>query len=368
MIGGCVADPCLFCSRSWERCPSRPWRTRPAHRSPPTGSRTPEPSRATRPPSGTPGPCWEARRGRPAGSARRSRSTASTTAIRIPDAGSINLASGMTLEAWVNPSATTGWRAAVVKERLADISYGLYGTGQDIAPAAFTATDGETANAKGSSALPLNTWSHLAATYDGTTCASTSMASRQPRRASARVRMIPGPGPLSIGGSGLGSEWFKGLIDEVRVYDQPLTAAEIQTDMNTPVGSPTPHLRGCPRTWPEAGRRRRTGRSSRCMPRCCPTGRSSPGTPSARRCAPSTSGTRRRASSSRPRPASTSSAPGTRCFPTGACSSPAATSSPTSASRTPGCSIRSPPVGPRAPTWLAGAGIRRPRPLPTAAC
>ncbi len=42
--------------------------------------------------------------------------------------------------------------------------------------------------------------------------------------------------PLRIGGStALGSQYFAGLIDEVRVYNRALTQAEIQTDMNTPV-------------------------------------------------------------------------------------------------------------------------------------
>ena len=32
-----------------------------------------------------------------------------------------------------------------------------------------------------------------------------------------------------------GGEWFAGLIDEVRLYNSALTAAEIQTDMTRPV-------------------------------------------------------------------------------------------------------------------------------------
>ena len=33
-----------------------------------------------------------------------------------------------------------------------------------------------------------------------------------------------------------GGFYFQGVIDEVRVYDRALTAAEIQADMNTPLG------------------------------------------------------------------------------------------------------------------------------------
>ena len=46
--------------------------------------------------------------------------------VSVPDAGSLDLASGMTLEAWVRPSSLGGWRTAVVKERTDGTVYGLY--------------------------------------------------------------------------------------------------------------------------------------------------------------------------------------------------------------------------------------------------
>ena len=53
-------------------------------------------------------------------------------------------------------------------------------------------------------------------------------------------RMQPGAiatstNPLQIGGDTLYHQFFKGMIDEVRIYNRALSAAEIQTDMNTPV-------------------------------------------------------------------------------------------------------------------------------------
>jgi hypothetical protein len=44
--------------------------------------------------------------------------------------------------------------------------------------------------------------------------------------------------PLQIGGNSVWGEWFNGLIDEVRIYNRALSQSEIQSDMNTPVGSP----------------------------------------------------------------------------------------------------------------------------------
>ena len=49
--------------------------------------------------------------------------------------------------------------------------------------------------------------------------------------------MLAGTGVLRIGGNGVwAGEFFNGRIDEVRVYNRALSAAEITTDMATPLG------------------------------------------------------------------------------------------------------------------------------------
>jgi hypothetical protein len=40
---------------------------------------------------------------------------------------------------------------------------------------------------------------------------------------------------LRIGGNAVWGEYFAGSIDEVRIYNRALTAAQITTDMNTPI-------------------------------------------------------------------------------------------------------------------------------------
>src|SRR5262249_39281334 len=45
--------------------------------------------------------------------------------------------------------------------------------------------------------------------------------------------------PLTIGGDSIYGQNFAGLIDEVRVYNVALSAAQIQSDMNTPVAADT---------------------------------------------------------------------------------------------------------------------------------
>ena len=43
-------------------------------------------------------------------------------------------------------------------------------------------------------------------------------------------------GVLRLGGNSVWGEWFAGVLDDVRVYERALGAAEIQSDMQTPVG------------------------------------------------------------------------------------------------------------------------------------
>jgi hypothetical protein len=41
---------------------------------------------------------------------------------------------------------------------------------------------------------------------------------------------------LGIGGDPIYGQYFAGRIDEVRIYNAALSAAQIQTDMTTPIG------------------------------------------------------------------------------------------------------------------------------------
>ena len=86
----------------------------------------------------------------------------------------------------------------------------------------------------GTSAAALNTWTHLALTFDGATLRM-FVNGMQIGTQSAAGAAIVTTGALRIGGNSVWGEYFKGLIDEVRVYNRALSAAEIQTDMATPI-------------------------------------------------------------------------------------------------------------------------------------
>ena len=74
----------------------------------------------------------------------------------------------MTIEAWVRPTTLAGFRTVIVKERPGDLVYGLYSSSDSGAPQSqVTVRLG--APVDGTAAIPTSTWTHLAATYDGTT-------------------------------------------------------------------------------------------------------------------------------------------------------------------------------------------------------
>src|SRR5207302_6208652 len=46
--------------------------------------------------------------------------------VTVADAASLDLTTGMTLEAWVSPTAINGWETVLMKEAAGAYTYGLY--------------------------------------------------------------------------------------------------------------------------------------------------------------------------------------------------------------------------------------------------
>src|SRR5262249_32616340 len=87
--------------------------------------------------------------------------------VTVPNAASLQLTAGMTLEAWVFPTtAPTGWRAIVDKN--VDGYYLMASTDNGNHPGAGGTWTNGNKNVFGTAVLPVNTWTHLASTFDGT--------------------------------------------------------------------------------------------------------------------------------------------------------------------------------------------------------
>ncbi|PYN84021.1 MAG: hypothetical protein DMD96_00005 [Candidatus Rokuibacteriota bacterium] len=160
--------------------------------------------------------------------------------VSLPAAAALDLTTAMTLEAWVYPTATSGtWSTILLKEQPGALVYALYAASPTNQPSTVfntaTTASGERIVA-GAAPLPLNAWSHLVATYDGTTLRlyiNGSLVGTQP----VAGAIVTSTGALRIGGNNVWGEYFQGLVDEVRIYNRALSPAEIQTDMNTPLAA-----------------------------------------------------------------------------------------------------------------------------------
>ncbi|MGH9896574.1 MAG: LamG-like jellyroll fold domain-containing protein, partial [bacterium] len=161
--------------------------------------------------------------------------------VTVADSNRLDLGGGMTLSAWVFPTALSGWRTVTLKEQSGGLVYSLYAHDNAPRPATTVNTGGGDLSAIGGSALALNAWTHLAATYDGSTLTlyiNGSGVGSQPVGGLLATSAFP----LRIGGNSVWGEYFAGKIDEVRIYNRALDAGEVQADLNssTPLSVTSP--------------------------------------------------------------------------------------------------------------------------------
>jgi chitodextrinase len=154
--------------------------------------------------------------------------------VSIPDSASLRLTSAMTLAAWVNPTTVNNaWRDVIYK---GNDNYFLEATSTNNARPAAGGTFGSGGGeAYGTAALTANTWTHLAATYDGAML-RLYVNGVQVSSVARTGNLATSANPLEIGGDSIFGQNFEGTIDEVRVYNVALTPMQIQSDMNTPTG------------------------------------------------------------------------------------------------------------------------------------
>ena len=160
--------------------------------------------------------------------------------VTVADANDLDFTAGMTLEAWVYPTAmgNGSWRTVLLKERPGGETYNLYAHATNVTATYVVraAQPSVSLDARGPSPLAVNTWTHLAATYDG------SMLRLYVNGTQVGTRTVAGPlltssGVLRLGGNSVWGEYFSGRLDEIRIYNRALSAGEIQTDLNRAVAS-----------------------------------------------------------------------------------------------------------------------------------
>jgi glucose/arabinose dehydrogenase len=155
--------------------------------------------------------------------------------VVVPDANSLDLTNGLTIEAWVFPTTTlSSWKAIAQKETDAYFLNANTGTNKVGMGGTWS---GSVASLSGPNGLVPNQWTHVAGTYNGSQLrlyVNGAQVATQSRTGNLQVT----GSPLRLGGNTYSTEYFPGRIDELRIYNRALSLAEIQSDMNTPLPEP----------------------------------------------------------------------------------------------------------------------------------
>jgi len=144
--------------------------------------------------------------------------------VSVPDSPSLDITSQVTLDAWIYPTALGG---RIVNKITAGGGDGyLLDTYGGVARF-IVGNQG----LNGATALPLNTWTHVAGTYNGTTMTVYVNGAFDSSRA-VSISIPANNLPLRIGADSNGASPFSGLIDEVEVFNRALSASEIAAISN----------------------------------------------------------------------------------------------------------------------------------------
>jgi PKD repeat protein len=141
-----------------------------------------------------------------------------------------DLSSTVTISAWINPTVIADYPRIAGKTHTSDVNpwviWGLTINNNGKVLLELASPSGKRGYARSSSTIPTNTWTHVAGTYDSASVKIYVNGQLEGTRSFSEQLAINGE-PFSIARSSYGGNFFDGRIDEVRVYDRPLSSTEI---------------------------------------------------------------------------------------------------------------------------------------------
>lgn len=163
-----------------------------------------------------------------------------SSSVQAPDSNSLDLVVG-TVECWYKLSAVGTWRSLIAKGASnLNAAHNYFIEFQPDDAFIFGIGNGVSDNYGTTSAYSdMSAYHHVAMTWNG----STILLYVDGVLAGTRAQTIAASGNnavLNVGVFGGGTDYFSGVIDEVRVYGKVLTQSEIQADMATPINSVAP--------------------------------------------------------------------------------------------------------------------------------
>jgi hypothetical protein len=163
--------------------------------------------------------------------------------IRVPNSANLQITGNLTLGAWVYRHSTgtfdeiiSKWDAVPVNQRSYTMT--ITPTGQasfGVSPAGLN----NSSSALSAGMVPLNTWTHVAGVYDGSSL-RVYLNGQSAGQTLYSGGIFGGVNDLSIGGvvggvvSGSGISFFDGDIDEVVIYNRALSGGELMALATVP--------------------------------------------------------------------------------------------------------------------------------------
>ena len=185
--------------------------------------------------------------------------------VTVPDSPSLDITNAITLDAWINPSAPGDSSGLVFVMLKGDNccsdtqSYGFaWGTESMLQSIIFRLGNSTTNTEIRSDPIPLNEFTHVAGTYDGTTIRLYVNGVLDVSGTTTLGPLQITSNPLIIGSSlrnGTTQNFFQGLADEIEIFNRALSADEILALFNAGSSgkckpqvrvSPTPRPRPTP--------------------------------------------------------------------------------------------------------------------------
>jgi len=149
----------------------------------------------------------------------------------IETSSNFTITDPLTITAWINKKTNVAWSSILIRYAGASVDCFALGLDPESSGAKImyewnnTSGNGWTNRVASNTSIPTGEWAHVAAVTDGS---NVSLYLNGQYDGGGAVGAVCGSGPLQVGINAAGTvEYFDGMIDDVRLYNKALTAAEV---------------------------------------------------------------------------------------------------------------------------------------------
>ena len=145
--------------------------------------------------------------------------------VKIPYNSILNPTKAITIEAWINPCSTAADQRILSKSPYPNNDYSMIRASNNRVLVSMKIDGTVQSIYSPANSVPVGTWTHVAGTYDGTRM-RLYINGAQVNSFAVCGEIGAHAEPLMIGKNAT-SAYFKGMVDEVSIYNKALTAAEV---------------------------------------------------------------------------------------------------------------------------------------------